>query len=103
MNAAKKKALQAAGIIFEDAEDFLELTEEERKLVQLRLAVSRAVRDRRKRIGLTQAQTARRLKTSQPRVARMESGATDVSLDQMFHGLFALGGTIRDVLKAKST
>ncbi len=43
------------------------------------------------------------LKTSQPQIARMESGATDVSLDQMFHGLFALGGTIRDVLKAKST
>jgi predicted XRE-type DNA-binding protein len=99
MNAPRKKALQAAGVIFEDAEDFLELTEEERKLVQLRLAVCRAVRDRRKRIGLTQAQTARRLNTSQPRIARMESGATDVSLDQMFHGLFALGGSIKDVLK----
>ncbi len=29
----------------------------------------------------------------------MESAATDVSLDQMFHGLFALGGSIKDVLK----
>jgi ribosome-binding protein aMBF1 (putative translation factor) len=100
MKAARKKALQAAGVIFEDAEDFLELTEEERKLVQLRLDVCRAVRAQRKRAGLTQEQTARRLKTSQPRIARMESGAKDVSLDQMFHGLFALGGSAKDVLQS---
>jgi hypothetical protein len=45
----------------------------------------------------------RRITGERGSIARMESGATDVSLDQMFHGLFALGGTIRDVLKAKST
>ncbi len=42
MKASRNKALRAAGVIFEDAEDFLELTEEERNLVQLRLAVWRA-------------------------------------------------------------
>jgi predicted XRE-type DNA-binding protein len=101
MNVARRKALTAAGVIFEDAEDFLELTEEERKLVRLRLAVSRAVRDRRKQLKLTQSQTAKLLKTSQPPIARMESGAEDVSLDQMFHGLFALGGSISDVVRVR--
>ena len=36
--------MEAAGYVFEDAEDFLELTSEERLLVELRVAVSRAVR-----------------------------------------------------------
>ena len=40
---------------------------------------------------------ARLLKTSQSRVARIEAGASDVSLDLMFKGLFALGGTTKDV------
>jgi len=97
MNKAKQKALEAAGFVSGDAEDFLELTEEERKLVALRLAVSRAVRDRRKKAKLTQQQMAYRLHTSQPRIARMEAGAKDVSLDQMFQGLFALGGSMKDV------
>ena len=99
MNDAKRKALAAAGFVCGDAEDFLGLTDGERKLVDLRLAVSRAVRVRRKQAKLTQKETAARLHTTQPRIARMEAGAKDVSLDQMFNGLFALGGSMKDVLR----
>lgn len=42
MNQAKRERLEKAGWIFEDAEDFLELTEEERRLVELRLDRDRA-------------------------------------------------------------
>ena len=97
MNESKKRALEAAGWVMGDAEDFLELTVEERQLVELRVAVSRAVRALRERQNLTQTQVARKLKTSQPRIAKLESGASDVSLDLMFRGLFALGGTIKDL------
>jgi hypothetical protein len=97
MNKNKRQALEAAGWIVGDAEDFLELTAEERHLVELRVAVSRAVRALRERQHLTQAQVARKLKTSQPRFAKLESGASDVSLDLMFRGLFALGGTLKDL------
>jgi predicted XRE-type DNA-binding protein len=75
------RALEAAGWVMGDAEDFLELTVEERQLVELRVAVSRAVRALRERQNLTQTQVARKLKTSQPRIAKLESGASDVSLD----------------------
>ncbi len=34
MNKEKRRALEAAGFVFEDAEDFLELTTEERQLVE---------------------------------------------------------------------
>jgi predicted XRE-type DNA-binding protein len=97
MKKEKRQALEAAGFIFEDAEDFLELTAEERRLVELRLAVSRAVRARREQQHLTQEQVAKKLKSSQSRVAKMEAGAADVSLDLLFRGLFALGGSLNDL------
>ena len=97
MNEDKKQALEAAGWVVGDAEDFLDLTFEERQLVELRVVVSRAVRVLRERQNLTQTQVARKLKTSQPRVAKIESGASDVSLDLMFRGLFALGGSLKDL------
>jgi hypothetical protein len=37
------------------------------------------------------------LKTSQPRVAKIEAGSSDVSLDLMFRSLFALGGRLKDL------
>jgi predicted XRE-type DNA-binding protein len=97
MNKEKRQALEAAGFVFEDAEDFLELTVEERRLVDLRLAVSRAVRARRMQQNLTQEQVAKKLKSSQSRVAKMEAGSADVSLDLMFRALFALGGNVKEL------
>lgn len=101
MNETKRRALEAAGFVFEDAEDFLELSAEERQLVDLRLAVSRAARARREEQRLTQSQVAKRLKTTQPRVAKIEAGASDVSLDWMFRELFALGGSLEDLRLAR--
>jgi transcriptional regulator with XRE-family HTH domain len=97
MNKREREALEAAGFRIGDAEDFLELTDEERRLVELRVAISRAVRGRREQQGLTQGQVARKLKTSQPRVAMIEAGASAVSLDAMFRGLFVLGGGLEDL------
>ena len=100
MNTRKKNALAAAGWACGDAEDFLELSAEERCLVELRLAVSHALHYRRKRSNLTQQDLAKRLGTSQSRVARMEAASSDVSLDLLFAGLFALGGNMKDLARA---
>jgi DNA-binding XRE family transcriptional regulator len=97
MDKRKRQALEAAGWVFEDAEDFLELTPEERCLVELRVAISRDIRARREKQHMTQLQLAKKLKTSQPRVAKIEAGSSDVSLDLMFRSLFALGGRIKDL------
>jgi hypothetical protein len=43
MDKKKRSALKAAGFRIGDAEDLLRLTRGERRLVKLRLAVSRAV------------------------------------------------------------
>ena len=97
MDRKKQNALEAAGFRIGDAEDFLGLTQEERRLVELRVAVSRAVRRLRERQRLTQQQLAARLKSSQSRVAKIEAASADVSLDLLFRGLFAVGGKLDDL------
>jgi hypothetical protein len=101
MDKTKRKALEAAGYRIGDAEDFLGLTEEERRLVDLRLSVSRTVRRLRLKQRLTQQQLADKLQSSQSRVAKMEVGADSVSLDLLFRGLFAVGGKLSDVSSRK--
>jgi DNA-binding XRE family transcriptional regulator len=98
MNANKKKALEAAGFRVGDASDFLGLTDEESRLVDLRIAVSRNVRILRKRGHLTQTQLAAKIDSSQSRVAKIESASSDVSLDLMFRGFFAAGGKLSDLM-----
>ena len=103
MDMGKRKALEAAGFRFGDAADFLELTEEERLLVELRVNLAQAIRRRREQSELSQKQVAARIKSSQPRVAKIEAAAPDVSLDQMFRGLFAVGGTVEDLIAPAPT
>ncbi|MBI3411465.1 MAG: helix-turn-helix transcriptional regulator [Planctomycetes bacterium] len=102
MKREKQRKLEAAGFRFGDAEEFLELNDEERHLVELRVAVSRAVRALRQKQRLTQQQLAARLKSSQSRVAKLEAGAADISLDLMFRGLFAVGGRLADLANKKT-
>jgi transcriptional regulator with XRE-family HTH domain len=97
MKKKLRESLESAGYVVGDADDFLDLTEEESRLVDVRLAVSRAVRNARIARNLTQAQAAKVLNTSQPNVSRIEGAASDVSLDLMYRSLFRLGGTAADV------
>ncbi len=94
MDADKRKALEAAGWKFGDAADFLEMTDEERQLLDARVEMALAIPRLRARMNLSQKELASRLKTSQPRVAKIERAAPDVSLDQIFRAYAALGGRI---------
>lgn len=84
------------------AADFLELSAEEAALVEMRLALSASVRDRRQRARLTQTALAKRLGSSQSRVAKMEAGDPSVSLDLLVRALLSLGATRKDVARALS-
>jgi transcriptional regulator with XRE-family HTH domain len=94
MNAQKRKVLEAAGWRFGDAADFLGMTDEERQLLDLRVEAALAVRRQREARKWSQKQLANRIKTSQPRVAKIERAARDVSLDQMLRAFAAVGGRI---------
>jgi predicted XRE-type DNA-binding protein len=91
MDIQKRKALEAAGYRFTDAATFLGMTPEERALLEARLALAQAVRSRRQAQKLTQKQLADRIGSSQPRVARLEQAAEDVSFDLIVKALAALG------------
>src|ERR1700686_2642413 len=94
MNGAKRKGLEAAGWRFGDAADFLGMTDEERQLLDLRVAAALAVRRCREELKLSQKQLAYRIKTSQPRGAKIGRAAPDVSLDQILRAFAAVGGRI---------
>lgn len=98
MNKEEQGALEEAGFRVGTVAEFLGLTEEESRLVELRASLSRAIRRLRSARRMTQKQVAEKLKTSQPRVNRIEAGAPDVSLDLMFRELFALGGRLADMV-----
>jgi hypothetical protein len=100
MNKTKRTRLDGAGWSVGCATDFLGLSPEEAALVETRLALSQAVRSRRIAHGLTQGELARRLKSSQSRVAKMEAGDKTISVDLLVRALFSLGAKPRDIGRA---
>lgn len=104
LSAIKQKALEAAGWKVGDAAEFLEMSDEERQLLDARVALALAIRRQREATQLSQRQLAARMKTSQPRVAKIERAAPDVSLDQLVRAFTSAGGKIRvKARRAKAT
>lgn len=99
IEAWKKEALEKAGYAVGVAGDFLELSDEELGIVEVRVSLSLAIQARRKKAGMSQQQLADILGTSQPRVVKIEAGGKGVSLDQMFRRLFATGGSLADLVR----
>lgn len=99
MDKEKKARLEARGWRVGSAEDFLGLTSEEVAYVELRLKLSDAVREYRKKRHLTQSQLAELLQSSQSRVAKVEAADESVSLDLLIRSLLALGATPQDLAK----
>ena len=79
MRPGKKKRLLARGWAVGDARELLGLTEEEAAFVEVKLALADSLRRRRSKRGMTQAQLAKRLESSQSRVAKMEAGDRSTS------------------------
>lgn len=98
MHATKRKALEAAGWKLGDAADFLGMSDAERQLLDARVELALAVRRQREARRLSQKQLGAILKTSQPRVAKIERAASDVSMDQLIRAFTEAGGRI--VVKA---
>jgi DNA-binding XRE family transcriptional regulator len=103
MDASKKKRLEKAGWRVGDAQDFLELSTAEAEYVEIRASLARALSARRKKLRVTQVEIARRLESSQSRVAKMESGDSSVSLDLMIKSLLRLGASRKELAKVVGT
>lgn len=102
MNRSKRSRLRARGWKVGSAGEFLDLSPEEAAFVEVKLALSDALRARRASSRLTQAQLAKRLRSSQSRVAKMEGGDPSVSVDLLLRCLLRLGVSSRDIARAIS-
>lgn len=100
MDKRKQRRLEQAGWRVGTAAEFLGLSDAEAALVELKLRLSAALRLRRVARKVSQQELAKRLGSSQSRVAKMEAADPAVSLDLLMRGLLVLGATPRDLAKA---
>ncbi len=99
MDKAKQKRLESAGWKVGTASNFLNLSSEESAYIELKLQLAKNLQKRRIEKKLTQMAVARMLKSSQSRVAKMESGDPTVSIDLLIRSLLALGAKPRALLR----
>jgi len=97
LNSAK---LRRAGWRSGSFKDFLDLSDAETALIEMRAALSRHLRERRLGIGLSQSDLAARVGSSQSRIAKMEAGDPSVTLDLLIRSLLALGASTKDIARA---
>lgn len=100
MERGKRTRLQAAGWKVGSAADFLDLSPEDALLIDIRARLASALATRRAQKQMTQAELARRIQSSQSRVAKMEAADASVSLDLLIRSLLALGATRKDLATA---
>jgi len=103
MKKGKRAKLEAAGWAVGSVQDFLGLSDAESALIEVKLALSRTLRDRRQRRGVSQVELAKRLRSSQSRVAKMEAGDPSVSMDLLVSSLLVLGASSTDLARAIRT
>jgi len=97
--------MEAKGWKVTSVAGFLELTPDEESLIELRLALSNAVRKHRLEAKLTQQEAARLLHSSQSRIAKIEGGDAGVSLDLLIRSLFGFrrySRRLAEIIGAKS-
>ncbi|HWO20488.1 MAG TPA: helix-turn-helix domain-containing protein [Kofleriaceae bacterium] len=97
MKESKRKQLEAAGWRVGSVSEFLGWSDVESLLVDLRLALSQALKERRTRLRLSQRDLAERIKSSQSRIAKMEAADPEVSFELLLRGFIAMGATRQDV------
>jgi DNA-binding XRE family transcriptional regulator len=100
MKKTKREKLEAAGWAVGSVKEFLGLSEADAVLIEVKLALSHSLRDRRMKYGLSQVQLAERLHSSQSRVAKMEAGDPSVSMDLLVSSLLLLGASAADLANA---
>ena len=100
MNKALKKSNTTNFYKITNTKDFLGLTTEELELIDLKITLIKMVKNLRIKNNLTQIDLAKLIKSSQSRVAMIETNSPDVSLDLICKALFALGADNNDIAKA---
>jgi predicted XRE-type DNA-binding protein len=94
MDARKRAKLAKLGGRVTTAADFLGMSADEAALVELRLELAAHVRKHRLERGMTQAELAKAIGSSQSRIAKLEAADPQASLDSIVRALAATGAKI---------
>lgn len=100
MDRTKRKRLEAAGWTVGSARDFLNLSDDETAFVDFKAALGETLQATRTAQRLSQTDVARRLGSSQSRVAKMEAADPSVSIDLLVRSLFKLGAGADAIARA---
>ena len=103
MRDEKKRRLEAKGWKVGGVKDLLGLSDDELAYIELKLKLGHSLKARRRARRLTQIALARKIRSSQSRVAKMEAGDPTVTLDLLVRSLLALGASNRELAKIISS
>lgn len=92
----KSKTVEELGWKDGTVAEFLGLTPEESALIEIKLALSKHLRQRRAQ-SMTQTQLAERIKSSQSRIAKAETGHSSVSMELLMRAILATGATPHEI------
>ena len=73
MKKDKREKLERAGWVVGGTQEFLDLSDAEMALIDVRVSLAQALRRRRQELKISQATLAKRIGSSQSRVAKMEA------------------------------
>ena len=90
MKQSRKKALEGRGWKVGDAQEFLELTDEEAAYIEMKLLLAQSLRRLRQSRKVGQTQLAKLRGSSQSRVAKMGAGDPSVTVDLLLRALLFL-------------
>jgi DNA-binding XRE family transcriptional regulator len=96
MDKKTRTRLEEKGWKVGTVSDFLELSPEEEILVEIKLALSRSLKERRQSL-MTQSELAEKIHSSQPRVANAENGDASVSIELLMRAILATGASPQDI------
>jgi DNA-binding XRE family transcriptional regulator len=102
MKKSKRELLEKKGWQVGNVKDFLNLTTEEEEFIEIKLALSRSLQERRLKKNMTQSELAQLIESSQSRVAKMEAGDPSVSLDLLIKSLLSLGTSRQTIARVLS-
>jgi predicted XRE-type DNA-binding protein len=100
MEPTKWQKLEAAGWKVGSVTEFLQLSPEEEAIVEIRVSLSKYLKQLRQQQQLSQQKLAENISSSQSRVAKMEASDPSVSIDLLIKSLLALGAARTDIATA---
>jgi predicted XRE-type DNA-binding protein len=95
--ARKIARLEKAGWKTTTVQEFLSLSDEDMAIIEVKVALAKRLRDQRVCAGLSQSEVAKIIRSSQPRVAKMEAADKSVSIDLLVKALVKTGVSIQDI------